>query len=178
MSLYEITNIKEYDEKTNSYYGSKNAYFNKVNCKYTTINILNSNRLSTKSLLVSSNYNFCNASNISTYSITGNYTLTPAQVVNGILCVHTQPSNFLLPTSNEICNYIQSNVSFTILAGFTFHFKVSVLANSLGVQIDTTDGGLFCNKLITVEIGTLATTRSFSTTNFLAVYDGTVFNYY
>ena len=32
MSLYEITNIKEYDEKTDSYYGSKDAYFNKVYC--------------------------------------------------------------------------------------------------------------------------------------------------
>lgn len=32
MSLYEITSLKEYDEKTNNYHGSKDAYFNKIYC--------------------------------------------------------------------------------------------------------------------------------------------------
>jgi hypothetical protein len=33
MSLYEITRLKEYDEKTNNYYGSKDVYLNKIYCK-------------------------------------------------------------------------------------------------------------------------------------------------
>jgi len=144
---------------------------------YDGLAIFNS-RLEASKLYSTTKSSYFTVSNISTYSTTGNYTLTPEQVVNGIVCVHTQPSNFILPSSDSIATHIQSLGAFLITAGFSFHFRVSVLGTSLGVQIDTVDGGLFSNKQITATVGTLATTRNTIPTDFIAVYDGTVFNYY
>jgi hypothetical protein len=139
------------------------------------------NRLEANKSNITSQFNFFETSSPTVYSTTGNYTLTPAQVVNGLVCINTQPSNLLLPTGVAIAQYIQQNVTYTILDGFSFNFTVSVVGNSLGCQIDTTDDGrFFGTSLNTVTVGTLATTRPTNVTKFTARYNGVsqTFDYY